>query len=123
MALVLGAVMLGFLALIGYNLDAFLDMFAGVTTKSITTTASASATPTSKPSVINVPKKDGTFDQRENDLAILCEDWRFYRDQIIKLNAAGDEAGVAKARQRFQQTNRWLDAYRDDDVATACGPR
>jgi hypothetical protein len=76
---------------------------------------------TSAPS--NVRKKDGTFDQRENDLNILCEDWRWWRGRIIKASAAGDEAEATKARQHFQQTNRWLDAYPNEDVAAACGPR
>lgn len=127
-ALIFGVVMLGVVALIGYNLDAFLDMVSGVPTNSSTTAAPASnrAEKTPRPAApapTNVRKKDGTFDQRENDLAILCEDWRFYRDRILRLNAAGDQAGVVSARQRFQQTNRWLDAYRDEDVADACGPR
>jgi hypothetical protein len=70
-----------------------------------------------------VRKKDGTVDERENDLQILCEDWRFYRDRIIKATAASDETEATEARQHFQQTNRWLDAYPNDDVAAACGPR
>jgi hypothetical protein len=71
----------------------------------------------------NVRKKDGTFDERDNDLQILCEDWRFYRGRIVKASAAGDEKAAAEARQKFQRITRWLDAYPDDEVASACTPR
>jgi hypothetical protein len=56
-------------------------------------------------------------------LNILCEDWRFYRDKILKATAAGDVAAADDARRSFQRTNVSLDAYPENDVAAACGPR
>jgi hypothetical protein len=88
---------------------------------------SAPSTPAALPATeavrppTNVRKKDGTIDARENDLNILCEDWRFFRGRILKATAEGDERKATEARQSFQRTNQWLNAYRDDDVAKACG--
>jgi hypothetical protein len=69
----------------------------------------------------NVRKKDGTIDERDNDLQILCEDWRFYRAQILNAARAGDEQKATAARQHFQRITQWLNAYPNDDVAQACG--
>lgn len=64
----------------------------------------------------NVAKKDGSYDERPNDLTELCKDYLFYRKRIMKMTAAGDEAGAAKARQSFQQINRWLSDYPETEV-------
>jgi hypothetical protein len=65
---------------------------------------------------VNVCKKDGTLDERENDLEELCRDWLFYRDRIVKRVNEGDEQGAAEARQSFQMINEWLGEYANSDV-------
>jgi TM2 domain-containing membrane protein YozV len=65
---------------------------------------------------VNVRKKDGTLDERENDLEELCRDWLFYRDRIVKRVNEGDEQGAAEARQSFQMVNEWLGEYANSDV-------
>jgi hypothetical protein len=86
-------------------------------TKIIENTASVTTSVTSKVSSIpNVPKKDGTYDARTNDLEELCRDYIFFRNRIIKYTREGDEKAANKARADFQQTNRWLEAYNEKDM-------
>lgn len=60
----------------------------------------------SKDIVINVYKKNGTLDQRQDDLKELCLDYFFYRDR-------GDAEG-------FADINTWLNAYNENDVSVMC---
>jgi hypothetical protein len=53
----------------------------------------------------NVPKKDGTYDARKNDLWELAQDWVFFRNEILKKAHSGDTTGAQKARESFQQIN------------------
>jgi hypothetical protein len=53
----------------------------------------------------NVPKKDGTYDARKNDLWELAQDWVFFRNEILKKSHSGDTTGAQKARESFQQIN------------------
>lgn len=64
----------------------------------------------------NVRKKNGSIDNRENDLEELARDYVFFRNQILKHSRAGNSKKAAKAREDFQQINRWLSAYNDADV-------
>lgn len=67
---------------------------------------------------VDIPKKDGTFErERSNDLEELCKDYLFYRKKILKANAAGDMEGVAKARSSFNQINKWLNEYNEQNVS------
>jgi hypothetical protein len=66
-------------------------------------------------------KKDGTLDARVDDLQELCKDWKFSRRQILLAHAEGDDKNVAYYRAMFQRVNRWLDEYREEDVAKECG--
>lgn len=68
----------------------------------------------------NVKKKNGTVDQRNNDLDELCKDWVYYRTMILKYNKEGDENAVVKARSNFAAVNRDLSEYHDNDVYTTC---
>ena len=68
------------------------------------------------PTTTDVPKKDGTFDARKNDLEELCRDYVFYRDQILKHARAGDQEAANKDREAFQQVNTWLEAYSEEDM-------
>jgi hypothetical protein len=72
------------------------------------------------PTMAQAVKKNGTVDDRPNDLVELCKDYIFYSGQIMKKTAAGDQAGAAKARASFQQVNRWLSEYPEDDVSRIC---
>lgn len=85
----------------------------GVEHTASTTTAT---TQQAKNSIPNVPKKDGTYDARTNDLEELCRDYIFFRNRIIKYAREGDEKAANKARADFQQTNRWLEAYNEKDM-------
>lgn len=53
----------------------------------------------------HVPKKDGTYDARKNDLWELAQDWIFFRNEMVKKAHGGDTKGAQKARESFQQTN------------------
>jgi hypothetical protein len=67
----------------------------------------------------HVPKKDGTFDDRKNDLWELAQDWVHFRNKILQCNAKGDQKCVEKARRDFNQTNKWLNEYSDKHVSEA----
>jgi hypothetical protein len=67
----------------------------------------------------HVPKKDGTYDNRANDLWELAQDWVHYRGQILRCNQRGDTDGLRKAQQWFQKTNNWLNAYPQNHVSKA----
>ena len=82
--------------------------------------ASASAIPTSDSIASNIKKKDGTVDQRINDLDELCKDWVYYKAKILKHSKEGDEKAAAKARINFVAVNRDLSEYHDKDVSTTC---
>lgn len=68
--------------------------------------------------VINVYKKNGTIDQREDDLKELCLDWVYYREKIIQYQSEGKTEKVAEAQASMQKTNAWLDEYNENDVQT-----
>ncbi len=63
-----------------------------------------------------VRKLDGTLAERPNDLEEMCKDWLFYRNQILKHNAAGRTNKADEARRDFQTVNSWLNAYSEEDV-------
>jgi hypothetical protein len=65
-----------------------------------------------------VRKRDGTIDERPNDLEELCKDWLYYRKKIIEHEVAGKTEKAAEARARFQAVNFWLDEYDESDVGT-----
>jgi len=67
----------------------------------------------------HVVKKDGTYDDRKNDLWELAQDWVFYRNQILVCNGKGDLKGVEEARRNFQKINVWLEAYSEKDSSQA----
>ena len=71
-----------------------------------------------KDTVVNVYKKNGTLDEREDDLKQLCLDWLFYRAKIMEYASSGNSAKADEARASFSQINQWLDAYNEDDVQT-----
>jgi hypothetical protein len=64
---------------------------------------------------VRVYKKDGTLDERANDLEELCLDYSYYRKKIVEYEAAGRSEKAAEARTAFQRVNAWLDAYHRDD--------
>lgn len=68
----------------------------------------------------NIKKKDGTVDQRMNDLDELCKDWVYYKTKISKYSKEGDEKAMAEARSNFVAVNRDLSEYHDKDVSTTC---
>ena len=67
----------------------------------------------------HVAKKDGTYDDRKQDLWELAQDWVHFRNKILRCNAKGDQKCVEKARSWFNKTNAWLNAYSSDDVSKA----
>jgi hypothetical protein len=71
-----------------------------------------------KDTAVNVYKKDGTLDQREDDLKELCLDWLYYRAKIVEYVSSGDSEKADKARASFNQVNNWLSDYVEDDVQT-----
>lgn len=68
----------------------------------------------------NVKKKNGTVDQRENDLDELCKDWVYYKAKILKYTKEGDEKAASKARNNFNAVNKDLSEYRDSDISATC---
>jgi len=72
----------------------------------------------SKYTDVNVYKKDGTLDDREDDLKELCLDWLFYRAKILAYDSAGNLEKADEARVSFNRTNQWLDDYNEEDVQT-----
>lgn len=67
-----------------------------------------------------IAKKDGTYDERPNDLDELCKDWVFYKARAYKYGREGDQEAAQDARNHFQQTNVWLEQYKEEDVTTTC---
>ena len=67
----------------------------------------------------HVPKKNGTYDDRKNDLWELAQDWVHFRNKILRCNSKGDQKCVEKARRDFNKTNNWLNAYSDNHVTQA----
>lgn len=67
-----------------------------------------------------IAKKDGTYDERENDLDELCKDWVYLKAKTYKYGREGNVEEAQKARESFQRTNVWLSEYRDEDVARVC---
>ncbi len=67
----------------------------------------------------HVAKKNGTYDNRENDLWELAQDWVFYRNRIISCNQKNDKKCVAKSQNQFQQINNWLNQYPEEHVKKA----
>ncbi len=61
-------------------------------------------------------KKNGTLDERPNDLEELTRDWLYYRTKILAANGEGDVERAAEYRTEFQKINRWLSEYHDSDV-------
>lgn len=83
-------------------------------------TSRADAGKMSRNSWCGVPMKNGTISTaRACDLEELCKDWVFYRKEIYKYAAQGNEGKAAEARRSFEKTNVWLSAYDDKDT-TAC---
>lgn len=78
--------------------------------------ASTEVKPVNNTAIHNIPKKDGTYDDRENDLEELCKDWFFYRNKILEYSRAGKTEKAADARESFNQVNAWLSQYKEDDV-------
>lgn len=67
--------------------------------------------------IVNVIRRDGTLETiRNNDLEELALDWFFYRDRIIKFTAQGETEKADEARVAWNDINRWLDEYNEDDV-------
>jgi hypothetical protein len=67
----------------------------------------------------HVPKKNGSYDPRTNDLWELAQDWVYFRNKIIRLNAQGDAEGASSARKDFEQVNQYISQYREEDVSAA----
>jgi len=68
--------------------------------------------------ILNVQKKDGTLDQRQDDLKELSLDWVFYREKIQEYQSAGNTKKAAEAQASMQEINAWLSAYNENDVQT-----
>lgn len=58
-----------------------------------------------------VMKKNGTYDDRPNDLEELCKDFLYYRKKILE-----DPQEAADARATFQQVNADISEYPEEDV-------
>ena len=65
-----------------------------------------------------VTKKDGSLDERPNDLEELCLDWLYYRDKILEYTQAGQTEKATEARTAWNEINAWLSQYNEDDVGT-----
>lgn len=64
-----------------------------------------------------VMKKNGSYDDRGNDLEELCRDYVFYRDRILKYARAGNNKGATKARNSFNQVNNTMTLeYTENDI-------
>ncbi|MCG2708955.1 MAG: hypothetical protein L6246_01345 [Thermodesulfovibrionales bacterium] len=64
-----------------------------------------------------VMKKNGSYDDRANDLEELCKDYLYYRNKILKYAKAGDNQGAAKARSSFNQVNSTMSLeYTEKDI-------
>ena len=70
----------------------------------------------------NVAMKNGSYEKsRPNDIEELAKDWIYFRRRILEKTASGDISGAQKAREDFQQVNRWLEQYEPSDVAFMVG--
>lgn len=69
-------------------------------------------------SEVFVTKKDGSLDERPDDLEELCLDWVFYRDKIVEYTQAGNTKKADEARIAWNDINIWLDEYHENDVET-----
>ncbi|MEH6387453.1 MAG: hypothetical protein V7772_06200 [Pseudomonas profundi] len=65
-------------------------------------------------------KKDGTFDERKNDLDELCQDRVFYRAKSAKYSNEGDVVGAGEAFAALVDVDRWLSEYNEADVEKVC---
>jgi hypothetical protein len=64
-----------------------------------------------------VMKKNGTYDQRPNDLEEMCKDWQYYRNLILEKTHAGDAQGATEARNSFNKINFTMSAeYNEEDI-------
>ena len=64
-----------------------------------------------------VMKKNGSYDDRANDLEELCKGCLYYRNKILKYAKAGDNQGAAKARSSFNQVNSTMSLeYTEKDI-------
>lgn len=65
-------------------------------------------------------KRDGTYDERENDLDELCQDYVYYKAKAYKYGREGNAVEANEAQVAFQKVNIWLSAYNESDVTTVC---
>jgi tetratricopeptide (TPR) repeat protein len=65
-----------------------------------------------------VTKRNGTLDDRPNDLEELCRDWLFYRDRILEYEQSGQTEKASEARIAWNEINAWLIEYDENDVGT-----
>ena len=70
---------------------------------------------------ILIAKKDGTVDERRNDLEELCKDWYYYRSKILEHASKGNLDKAEDARKWFRAINAWLEEYDYLDVAAMNG--
>ena len=67
---------------------------------------------------VYIYKRDGTLDDRPNDLKELCLDYVYYRRKILEYEAEGDSEKADEARETFKKVNMWLDEYDRSDYET-----
>ena len=67
---------------------------------------------------VYIYKKDGTLDDRPNDLEELCLDYVYYRRKILEYEAEGKSEKADEARATFKKVNLWLDEYDRNDYET-----
>lgn len=79
--------------------------------------STARAAPDTSPEC-NIPKKDGSMDERKCDLQELCKDWVFYRKKIMEYSGEGNVVKATDARASFNRVNQWLSAYKESDVSS-----
>lgn len=65
-------------------------------------------------------KKDGTFDERKDDLDELCKDFVFYKAKAYKYGREGNMQEAQEARASLEKTNIWLSQYNESDVTKVC---
>lgn len=67
---------------------------------------------------VYIYKRDGTLDDRPNDLEELCLDYVYYRRKILEYEADGKSEKADEARATFKKVNLWLDEYDRSDYET-----
>lgn len=67
-----------------------------------------------------IAKKDGTFDERSDDLHELCQDFVYYKAKAYKYGREGNHKNAQDARLNLEKTNIWLSEYHEKDVAETC---